>query len=115
MKEYKIDATGKKLGRLASEVASILLGKTSPDFQKNQIADVKVEVSNASKMDITEKKSRTKVYANYSGFPGGLHKRTLEEVAVKKGYTEVLEMAVYGMIHNTKLKKDTLKNLIIKE
>ena len=115
MKEYKIDAAGKKLGRVASEIASILLGKKSPDFQKNKIADVKVEVMNSSKMDITEKKARTKVYSDYSGYPGGLHKRTLEEVAVKKGYAEVLEKAVTGMIHNTRLKKDTLKNLIIKE
>lgn len=115
MKEYKIDASGKKLGRVASEVASILLGKKSPDFQKNQIADVKVEVLNASKMDITEKKARTKIYANYSGYPGGLHKQTLGEMAAKKGYAEVLETAVTGMIHNTKLKKEMLKNLIVKE
>ena len=114
-KNYKIDATNKKLGRLASEVAAILLGKTNPDFQKNKISDVKVEVVNASKMDISEKKSRTKVYTNYSGFPGGLKKRTLEEVATKGGYTEVLEKAVSGMIHNTRLKNDCLKNLSIKE
>lgn len=114
-KNYKIDVTGKKLGRVASEIASILIGKASPDFQKNQIADVKVEVLNASKMSITEKKARTKVYTNYSGFPGGLKKRTLEEVATKNGYTEVLEKAISGMIHNTRLKKDCLKNLIIKE
>ena len=115
MKNYKIDASGKKLGRLASEIASILIGKTNPDFQKNTIANVKVEVLNASKMSITEKKARTKVYTNYSGFPGGLKKRTLEEVATKGGYTEVLEKAVSGMIHNTRLKNDCLKNLSIKE
>jgi large subunit ribosomal protein L13 len=115
MKEYKIDASGKKLGRVASEIASILLGKKSPDFQKNQIADVKVEVINASKMDITEKKARTKVYTKYSGYPGGLHKQTLEEMATKKGYAEVLEKAVTGMIHNTKLKNEMLKNLIVNE
>jgi large subunit ribosomal protein L13 len=115
MKEYTIDVSGKKLGRVASEIASILLGKKSADFQKNQVADVKVTVVNASKMDITEKKARTKVYTNYSGFPGGLKKRTLEEVAVKKGYSEVLEKAVTGMIHNNTLKVRMLKNLIIKE
>ena len=115
MKEYKINAEGKKLGRVASEIASILLGKNNPNFQKNIIADVKVEVVNSSKMDITEKKARTKVYTNYTGFPGGLKKRTLGEIATKKGYAEVLEKAVTGMIHNTRLKKDTLKNLTIKE
>jgi len=115
MKEYKIDATGKRLGRVASEIASILIGKTNPDFQKNEVANVKVEVVNSSKMDITEKKARTKVYTNYSGYPGGLKKRTLNEVVAKKGYAEVLEKAVSGMIHNNKLKKIILKNLIIKE
>jgi large subunit ribosomal protein L13 len=115
MKEYKIDVTGKKLGRVASEIASILIGKNSPDFQKHMVADVKVEVVNASKMDIDEKKSRTKVYTNYTGFPGGLRKRTLAEVATKKGHAEVLEKAVTGMIHNNKLKKIIVKNLIIKE
>jgi large subunit ribosomal protein L13 len=115
MKEYKIDARGQKLGRIASEIASILIGKKSADFQKNEIADVKVEVVNASKMDITEKKARTAIYTNYSGFPGGLKTRTLEEVATKKGYAEVLEIAVAGMIHRNKLKDKILKNLIIKE
>ncbi len=115
MKEYTIDVTGKKLGRIATQIAAILIGKMSPDFQKNQVADVKVTVLNAAKMDITEKKARTKVYTNYSGFPGGLKKRTLEEVATKKGYSEVLEKAVTGMIHNNTLKVRMLKNLTIKE
>jgi len=115
MKEYKIDAQGQKLGRIASEIAAILIGKKSADFQKNEIADVKVEVVNASKMDITEKKARTAIYTNYSGFPGGLKTRTLEEVATRKGYAEVLEIAVAGMIHRNKLKDKILKNLIIKE
>ncbi len=114
-KNFTIDVTGKKLGRVASDVAAILIGKKSPDFQKNQVADVKVEVVNASKMDITEKKARTAIYTNYSGFPGGLKTRTLEEVAAKKGYAEVLEIAIAGMIHRNKLKDKILKNLIIKE
>lgn len=115
MKEYKIDASGKKLGRVASEVAAILIGKTNPDFQKNQVADVKVEVANSSKMDITEKKARTKVYTNYSGYPGGLRKRTLDELSTQKGFAGVLERAVAGMIHHNKLKVQVMKNLIIKE
>ncbi|OHA46512.1 MAG: 50S ribosomal protein L13 [Candidatus Taylorbacteria bacterium RIFOXYD2_FULL_36_9] len=115
MKEYKIDASGKKLGRVASEIASILIGKQDANFQKNEVAEVKVEVINSAKMDITEKKTRTKVYGDYSGFPGGLRKKTLGEMAVKNGYAAVLERAVSGMIHNNKLKTQTLKNLTIKE
>jgi large subunit ribosomal protein L13 len=113
--EYKIDAEGKKLGRLASEVASILLGKNSTDFQKHQVADVKVTVVNASKLDIDERRANGKVYRHYTGFPGGLRERTLAEVVTKKGYSEVLQKAVSGMIHNTRMKKEILKNLIITE
>ncbi len=113
--EYKIDASGKKLGRLASEVASILLGKTQANFQKHEVADVKVTVTNASKMDIDEKKATTKTYRHYTGFPGGLREKTLDEVATRKGYAAILEKAVTGMIHNTKMKKEILKNLIVTE
>jgi large subunit ribosomal protein L13 len=113
--EYKIDAAGKRLGRLASDIAAILLGKKSPSFEKNKVANVKVSVVNASKMEISEKKSKTKIYKHYTGFPGGLRARSLEEVAAKKGYGEVLFKAVSGMIHNTRLKKESLKNLIISE
>jgi large subunit ribosomal protein L13 len=112
---YNIDATGKKLGRLASEVAAILLGKKSADFQKHEVADVKVTVVNASKMSIDEKKTRTKTYRHYTGNPGGLREKTLEEVVAKKGFSEILETAVSGMIHNTRMKKEILKNLIVTE
>ncbi len=114
-KNFKIDVSGKKLGRAASDIAAILIGKNSPDFQKHEIADVSVEVINASKLDISEKKSRTKVYTNYSGYPGGLRERTLEELSEQKGFAGVLERAVAGMIHHNKLKDKILKNLIIKE
>jgi large subunit ribosomal protein L13 len=114
-KNFKIDVSGKKLGRAASDIAAILIGKNSPDFQRNEIADVKVEVVNASKLDISEKKSRTKAYTNYSGYPGGLKVRTLEELSEQKGFAGVLERAIAGMIHRNKLKDKVLRNLIIKE
>ena len=113
--EYKIDASGKKLGRLASEVSSILLGKNNPNFRKHVVADVKVTVINAAKMDIDDKKTTTKTYRHYTGFPGGLREKTLGEVVAKKGFSEVLAKAVSGMIHNTRMKKEILKNLIITE
>ncbi len=113
--EYKIDASGKKLGRLASEIASILLGKNNPNFQKHLIAEVKVTVANAAKMDIPEKKAETKVYRHYTGFPGGLREATMNQMIDKKGYSAILEKAVSGMIHNTRMKKEILKNLIISE
>jgi len=114
-KNYTIDVSGKKLGRVASDIAAILIGKKDANFQKNEVADVKVEVVNASKMSITEKKARSKVYTNYSGYPGGLKKASLEELAVRKGFAGVLLRAVAGMIHHNKLKVRILKNLTIKE
>jgi large subunit ribosomal protein L13 len=115
MKEHIIDAGGKKLGRIASKIASLLLGKTDPSFQKNKITAVKVKVINAAQMDITNKKTQTKIYTNYSGYPGGLKKKSLSEIVTNHGYAEILKRAVSGMIHNTKLKNGILKNLTISE
>ncbi len=69
---YSIDAKGKKLGRVASEAASVLLGKKSAHFVKHKIISPKVEIANASKLEIAETKMNTKVYLRYSGYPGGL-------------------------------------------
>ncbi|MEI6528259.1 MAG: 50S ribosomal protein L13 [bacterium] len=112
---YTIDATGKKLGRLASEVASILLGKKNPDFEKHLVANVKVTVTNASKMDITERKAQSQMYRRYTGSRGGLREESLGEMAAKKGYGSVLEKAISGMLHNNKLKSKMLLNLTISE
>lgn len=66
-------------------------------------------------MDITDKKATNKTYGDYSGYPGGLKKLTLSQVAARGGYKAVLERAIAGMIHNTKMKKTILKNLTITE
>ena len=112
--EHTIDAKGKKLGRLASEVAVLLMGKNSPDFQKNKVADVKVNIENASELDISEKKLDNKEYQRYSGYPGGRKVRKMKEVIDKKGYGEVVEKAVYGMLPANKLRAKIMKNLEIK-
>lgn len=111
---YKIDATGKRLGKLATEIASVLLGKNQPDFVKHLAAEVTVEVTNVSKMDIPEGK-KTEIYQSYSGYPGGRKTETLERLAKRRGYAEVVERTVAGMLPNNKLKKPLLKNLIISE
>jgi len=113
--EHNIDATNKKLGRLATEVAVLLMGKNTPDFAKNKVADIKLNITNASKMDIDEKKLTTKEYQRYSGFPGGLKRMKMSEVVAKKGFAEVLEKAVYGMLPANKLRAKLMKNLVIEE
>ena len=112
---YEIDAQNKKLGRLATEVAVILMGKNRPDFVRNAIPDVKLKVLNASKISVTNKKMDQKVYKNYSGYPGGLKERTMKKVVADKGMREALRIAVRGMLPKNKLRDQMMKNLIIKE
>ena len=84
-KEFNFDAEGQKLGRLASQLAVALMGKEEADFAPNVVADVKVIVNNASKMDISEKKLDTKVYDRYSGYPGGRKEFTMRKLVADKG------------------------------
>ncbi|MCK4918306.1 MAG: 50S ribosomal protein L13 [Candidatus Pacebacteria bacterium] len=113
--EYNLDAKGEKLGRLATQIAILLMGKNKANFAKNELADVKVNVTNASKLDITKKKMKQTEYQRYSGFPGGRKVENMEKVIADKGYTEILNKAVYGMLPGNKLRPLIMKNLIIKE
>lgn len=112
---HKIDANGKKLGRLATEIATVLMGKHRPDVMKNTVANVLVEVKNASKLLITEKKKKDKKYSHYTGYPGGLRFTTMEKMIEKKGYAEVLRKAVYGMLPANRLRAKRMKRLKISE
>lgn len=111
---HTIDAAGKRLGIVATEAARVLLGKTTPDFVKNLVSPVTVEIKNASKMDIPEKK-KIEIYQSYSGYPGGRKTETLDHLGNRLGYKVVLERTIGGMLANTKLKKPMLKNLVITE
>jgi large subunit ribosomal protein L13 len=113
--EIVIDASGKRLGRLATDVAATLMGKNSTSFAKHTAASVTVRVTNASKIDVSDKKKENETYATFSGYPGGLKKETLGHLGDRRGYAEVLRRTVGGMIPNNKLKKLRLKNLLISE
>jgi large subunit ribosomal protein L13 len=113
MKE--IDATNKKLGRIAQEAAMALMGKDKPDYEPNKVNTDGVHILNASKVDLDVKKMGQKKYKWYTGYPSGLKERTLEEVIEKKGISEVFEKAVTGMLPNNKLRKPRLKMLKISE
>ena len=112
--EHTLTATNKKLGRFATEVATILMGKDTPAFAKNVVADVKVVVEGINELNLGEKKMVQKEYQTYSGYPGGRKVSRMEEVVAKKGNEELLKMAVYGMLPGNKLRKPRMKNLIIK-
>jgi large subunit ribosomal protein L13 len=114
-KEYVLDANGKKLGRLASETATILMGKNRPDFVRNAIPEVKVKITNAGKIFTSNQKMIDKVYKNYSGYPGGLRERSMKKVISDKGMKEVLRIAVKGMLPKNRLRDRMMQNLIITE
>ena len=115
MTKHIIDASGKKLGRLATEVSSLLLGKTTPDFKRNMLSDNKVEIINASLLDISAKKKSDKIYTHYTGYPSGLRKQTMQKIIDTKGYSEILKKAVYGMLPGNKMRSKMMAQLIIKE
>jgi len=111
---YNIDAKGKRLGKIATEAASVLMGKTSVNFARHTVDGVKVEISNVSQMDVSERKGE-EIYQTYSGHPGGLREETLDHLATRRGYGEVVRRTIGGMLPNNKLKKQLLKNLVITE
>ena len=75
--KHTIDAQGRKIGRVASEAAAVLLGKHSPAFAKNKVATGQVEIVNVGKADVGATKKESKVYVTYTGHRGGLNKETL--------------------------------------
>ena len=113
-KEYTIDASGKRLGHVATEAAKLLMGKNSPDFARNTIAPVTVKILNASKLDVTEKK-KLEEYQSYSGYPGGRRVETLEHLAGRRGYAEVVRRTVKGMLPKNKLQSKLMLNLEVTE
>lgn len=112
---HTINATGKSVGRIATEAASVLMGKTSPTFQRNLVADVQVVIENASKAMITPRKRKAVHLKLYSGYPGGLKERTVEKTIEKKGYSEVFIHAIERMIPRNRLHKERMKRLMVTE
>jgi large subunit ribosomal protein L13 len=107
---YVVDATGIPLGRLASSVARVLKGKHKPTYTPHLNTGDHVIVVNASRVGITGGKLDGKIYTRYSGYPGGLRKRTLRE-AQELDPTFPLVNAVRGMLQNNTLGADMLKRL----
>ncbi|MFA5750762.1 MAG: 50S ribosomal protein L13 [Candidatus Paceibacterota bacterium] len=113
--EKIIDATGKALGRLASEVAVLLLGKNKTSFKRNVYSGVPVKIVNASKIRFTFKKLEEIVHKRHSGYPGGQTIITGTEIVEKKGYKELVKHAIQKMLPDNKLRREMIKNLKIEE
>ena len=111
-KYHLFDAQGKKIGRLATEIAMILRGKNKVDFTPHIDAGDFVVVINSDKISASGNKNEGKVYYSFSGYPGGITAKTLKE-QMDKDSTKVISMAVYGMLCKNKLRDKMMKRLLV--
>ena len=111
-KWYVVDAEGKTLGRLASEVAKVLRGKNKPIFTPHIDTGDYVIVVNAEKIKVTGKKLDQKVYYRHSGYVGGIKETTLKEM-LNKHPERVIEFAVKGMLPKGPLGRQMYTKLFV--
>lgn len=108
--KHTIDASGKVLGRLATEVATLLMGKHKPNYLPYLDVGDYVIVTNASKVKVTGKKAQNKVYRRHSGYPGGLKQETFDKLLQRRP-EYIIEHAVKGMLPHNKLGRQMIKKL----
>ena len=111
--KHTIDATDQTVGRLSTQVATLLRGKDKPEFQPHIDQGGIVEVTNIRKLKFTGKKLEQKKYYRHSGYPGGIKETKLEDLMISNP-GEVVRKAVKQMLPNIKLRNNMLKRLIIK-
>lgn len=111
-KIHVIDATDQILGRLATKVATLLMGKHKPTYLPNVDAGDKVVVKNAAKIRVTGNKPSQKIYRHHSNHPGGLKEIVYSELKRKKP-TEIFYLAVSRMLPRNRLRTPRLKRLTI--
>jgi len=109
---YLIDAKGKVLGRVATEIAKHLMGKNKPNFNKNTVTGDKVVVINAEQIEVTGNKAQDKKYYSHSGYPGGLTEETFEKKILRLP-TRVIESAVKNMLPKNRLRDVLMNNLYV--
>lgn len=107
-----IDLKGKRLGRAATEIAQLLIGKAKPYFVRHLDVGDHVIVVNANEITVSGQKEDKKIYYTYSGYPGGLRKETLRSLKDRKP-EEVVRRAVKGMLPQNRLRDRMLRRLHI--
>jgi len=112
MSTVTIDAQGKILGRLASQIAMTLRGKHLPSYRPDRLAEVTVIVTHVDQMKVSGRKIEQKMYYHFSGYPGGLKSTRLAEVMSSKP-DWVLRQAVRRMLPTNRLRDRLLKHLRI--
>lgn len=108
--KHTIDAKGKILGRLAGEVARVLMGKNKAGFVPYLDTGDFVVVTNAAKVAVTGKKMKNKVYTRHSGYPGGLKQESFGRLLTRKP-EYLIEHAVKGMLPHNRLGREMFKKL----
>lgn len=107
---YVVDADGRTLGRLATQIANALRGKRKPEYTPHCDVGDFIVVVNAEKISVTGDKRETKLYRRHSGYPGGLRTRTLGEMLDRQP-EEVIRRAVKGMLPRNRLARQQLAKL----
>jgi large subunit ribosomal protein L13 len=107
-----VDATGKTLGRLATQIADVLRGKHKPEYTPHCDVGDFVVVVNAEKIAVTGRKREEKLYHRYSGYPGGLRSRTFAEMLERRP-EEPIRLAVKGMLPRNRIARAQLRKLKI--
>lgn len=110
MEWHVFDAKDKVLGRLATKVAGLILGKHRLDFANNRVAPVSVVIINTDQVALTGQKELQKVYYRHSGYPGGLKQRTVAEQR-RKDSRRIVHDAVAGMLPKNSLRTERLGHL----
>ena len=111
-KWHVFDATDQILGKLATQVANLLMGKGKPMFTRHLDTGDSVVVINADKVRVTGNKAKQKLYYRHSGYPGGLKSVSLEDM-MQTHPTRVIEHAVKGMLPKNRLRASMMKRLRI--
>ena len=114
---YLIDASSKRLGRVATDAARVLMGKNTARYERHRINGQRVRIEQAAALQIDARKKKHTIYSRHSGYPGSLKRETLAALVTKRGqqggYREALRRAIYGMLPKNKLRPRMMKRLEI--
>jgi large subunit ribosomal protein L13 len=111
-KYFLFDCEKFALGRMATRIATLLQGKNTPQYSANKTGNCTVIVLNSDKLNVTGKKLQDKKYHSFSGYPGGISSRNLEEL-IKKDSRKAVQEAVFGMLPKNKLRGQMMKKMLV--
>ena len=107
---FLVDAKDKTLGRLATEIATVLRGKNKPNYTPNQDCGDNLIIINADHVHLTGKKAKDKIYYRHTGFPGGIKETNPEKMKAKDKSSDIIKLAIKRMIPSGPLGKKQLSN-----